>query len=239
MESAVKLFSPVKSKRTFEEVSDSIKELILNGTLKVGDRLPSETELAQQFSVGRQTIREALRLMELSGFITIQRGGGGGSIIKDTMLRRIGDLFADAFRMRSVTLGALTQARLEIERIVLEHVLSNADQADLNLLGENVAEAQRSVDAGRMASDHNFEFHILLARASKNEVFVIVVESIMAVHMELLSRVGADLETSRNVVRAHRELLRAIEDRDRLLALRLLEEHVLDVKRRLKDTASL
>jgi DNA-binding FadR family transcriptional regulator len=232
------LFSPVKSKRTFEEVSDSIKELILNGTLKVGDRLPSETELAQQFNVGRQTIREALRLMELSGFITIQRGGGGGSIIKDTMLRRIGDLFADAFRMRRVTLEGLTQARLEIERVVLEHVLANADQADLNLLRENVTQAQATIDAGRMASDHNFDFHILLAKASKNEVFAIVVESIMSVHMELLSRVGADLEISRNVVRAHRALLQAIEDHDRPQALRLLEEHVLDVKRRLQENTS-
>ncbi|MBU4603705.1 MAG: GntR family transcriptional regulator, partial [Proteobacteria bacterium] len=47
------LFTPVKNKRTFEEVSSNIKELILDGTLKVGDRLPPETQLAQQFNVGR------------------------------------------------------------------------------------------------------------------------------------------------------------------------------------------
>ncbi|MDZ7700199.1 MAG: GntR family transcriptional regulator [Deltaproteobacteria bacterium] len=65
-----------------DKISNSIKELILNGTLKIGDRLPSEKELAQQFQVDRQTIREALRLLELSGFVTIQRGPGGGPVIR-------------------------------------------------------------------------------------------------------------------------------------------------------------
>ena len=80
------LFVPIQSLRTFEEVSSRIKELIFNGTLKPGDKLPPETQLAQEFNVGRQTIREALRLLELSGFIKIQKGGGGGSFIADTIL---------------------------------------------------------------------------------------------------------------------------------------------------------
>jgi GntR family transcriptional regulator, transcriptional repressor for pyruvate dehydrogenase complex len=61
------MFQPIKGKRTFEEVSDKIKSLVIKGILKVGDRLPSEAELARQFSVGRQSVREALRLLELSG----------------------------------------------------------------------------------------------------------------------------------------------------------------------------
>ena len=79
------LFSPIKSKRTFEEVSGKIKTLIFDGVLKPGDRLPSEIELARQFMVSRQTIREALRILELSGFIKVQKGGSGGPLIKDTI----------------------------------------------------------------------------------------------------------------------------------------------------------
>lgn len=67
------IFTPVKSKRTFEEVSSKIKNLIFDGTLKPGDRLPSESELAVQFGVGRQTLREALRILELSGFIFMRK----------------------------------------------------------------------------------------------------------------------------------------------------------------------
>ncbi len=74
------MFTPVKGSRTFEEVSNQIKKLIFGGVFKPGDKLLPETELAQQFNVGRQSIREALRILELSGFITIQKGGGGEAV---------------------------------------------------------------------------------------------------------------------------------------------------------------
>jgi len=56
------LFTPVENKRTFEEVSSKIKALVFEGVLKPGDKLPSEAQLAKQFKVGRQTVREALRI---------------------------------------------------------------------------------------------------------------------------------------------------------------------------------
>lgn len=227
------IFTPVKNKRTFEEVSGNIKELILDGTLKVGDRLPPETQLAQQFNVGRQTIREALRLLELSGFITVQRGGGGGTIIKDTILRRISDLFIDAFRMRRVGIEAITQARLEVERIILDYALSNAGPEDFKSLRANVALAQKLITAGRLATEANAQFHGLLAKATGNPVFVMVLESIMAVHLDFLTRVPASLETSEKVVKAHEQLLQAMEKGDRQLAQSLLEAHLTEVRERL------
>ena len=81
MDKDQELFQPIKNERTFEKVSTRIKRLIFDGVLKPGDRLPSEMELAHQFDVGRQTIREALRILELSGFITVQKGGSGGPLI--------------------------------------------------------------------------------------------------------------------------------------------------------------
>jgi DNA-binding FadR family transcriptional regulator len=85
-----------------------------------------------------------------------------------------------------------------------------------------------------MSTEYNADFHTLLAKATKNDVFVIVMESIMAVHLDLLSRTGADLETSREVVRGHSQLVEAIEAGDRERAYGLLEGHVVEVKERLK-----
>jgi len=228
-----KIFRPVKSKRTFEEVSGSIKELILNGTLKVGDRLPPEAQLAQQFGVGRQTIREALRLLELSGFITVQRGGGGGTIIKDTILRRISDLFIDAFRMRRVTIDAITEARLGVESVILDQALDHAGPEDFAALEANLREARKMIAAGRLATKPNANFHGLLAKATGNEVFVMVLESIMAVHLDFLTRVPASLETSAEVLESHVELVSALKDRDRVRAHTLLRAHLKEVRQRL------
>ena len=130
------IFTPVKSKRTFEEVSAKIKDLIFEGTLKTGDRLPSESELAVQFGVGRQTVREALRILELSGFITVQKGYGGGPIVKDTVVSKISILFQDAFQLEKISLEHITQARSTIESAILTHIVENIDDRDIKALQE-------------------------------------------------------------------------------------------------------
>jgi len=227
------LFAPVKSKRTFEEVADNVKEMIFNGALQVGDRLPSEAQLARQFEVGRQTVREALRQLELSGFVSIQRGGGGGAVINDAISLRIGDLLSDALRLKRVTLAELTEARVEIESLVLNRLFANPDKKGLAALKRNVAQAQERIKTDQKATDLNAQFHTLLAKATGNEVFVLVVEVIMAVHMNLLEEVGVSFLTSAKTVKAHAQLLQAIEDKDRALASKLLIEHLVEVKSRL------
>jgi len=235
MDESKDVFEPLKTKRTFEEVSELIKGQIFKGVFKPGDKLPPEAQLAKQFNLGRQTIREALRLLELSGFITVQKGGGGGPVIKDTILQRIGDLFLDSFKMKKISLVELTEVRADIERIVLGYVIDRADESDIKRLKKNVREARKKIDRKVPATQENFQFHRLLAEASKNYLFVIVMESIMAVHSEILSRSGSDLETSANVVMYHEEIVKAIIDKDRTGALQLLERHIKEVGRRLNS----
>jgi len=229
------LFSPIKNKRTFEEVSSKIKELIFDGLLKPGDKLPSESQLAQQFQVGRQTIREALRLLELSGFISIQTGAGGGPFIKNTIFNRIGDLFLNAFRMRNISLEELTVARLEIEKVVLNYVIDQAEESDIMALKKNVLEARKKIEKNVLATEENFQFHKLLAEASKNDVFVIVMESIMAVHADLMSGIRVDLEVSRRGVTYHENILKAIIEKDRSKAPHLLKDHIMEVRDQLES----
>jgi len=224
------LFKPIKTKRTFEEISTKIKELIFKGVLKPGDRLPSEIELARQFNVGRQSIREALRVLELSGFITIQRGGNGGLIISDTISNAISKSFLDVFQMKGITLGELTVARLEIEKIVLNLAINNADDSDIKRLQENMRKARRKVESKTQAFSENVEFHRLLAKASKNHLFVIVVQSIMAVVADFLSRLEPDLKTSKEVVEDHENILNAIIGRKTDEAVSLLENHLVKIE---------
>lgn len=234
MEDQKELFRPIKSRRTFEEVSGSIKELIFDGTLKPGDKLPSEAQLSQQFNVGRQTIREALRLLEYSGFIAIKQGGGGGPVIKDTLLSSISELFVDAFRMKKITIQDLALTRLEIEKVIIGYALDNADESDVADLRENVARARKKIDQGIRATEENFEFHILLAKASKNHMFVLVMRSLMAVHADVISRTGFDFEISRNVVRAHERVVDAFEKNDREETIRRFEQHLSGVSDQLQ-----
>ena len=116
-------FKPPKIKRSFEEISSEIKKLIFQGVFKPGDRLPSQIEIARQFNVGRQMIRESMRILEQSGFITIQQGVKGGPFTVDTMLNRLSTLFIDIFYFKKVSPHELAEARFDIEKAMLRRVI--------------------------------------------------------------------------------------------------------------------
>ena len=244
------VFTPIKGSRTFEEVSDQIKKLIFDGVFKPGDKLLPETELAQQFNVGRQSIREALRILELSGFITIQKGGGGGAIIKDTISNKISNLFLDAFQLEKITIEELTVARFEIEKTVLKYAIENADEADIKRLQENVRDAWEKIEANINVIDENIQFHNLLAKASKNHLFVIVVEAVTTAVRHFMSQLGPDAEfsdnekwyneniiQSKNTLTYHNKILNAVIEKKLDKAIDTLENHLQEVKNRLQPFA--
>jgi len=220
-------FAPIQSKRLFEEVSLKIKELIFKDILKPGDKLPSEMELGRQFQVGRQTIREALRYLELSGFITIQRGGQGGPIIRNTIMNSLSDSLLDAIEISNTSAKELTYARLQIETLVLREAIKHIDDADIASLKENIANAKAQLSKGFQVFRENINFHKLLAKASKNHVFVIVVEAMMTVVANFLSRRGqSNPEVSSKVTSSHEAILDDIVNGNDKNAISLMEEHL-------------
>ena len=221
-----RLFSPIKPKRAFEEICDEIKRLIFTGTLKPGDRLPTELELTSQFNVSRQTVREALRLLETTGFINMQRGGTGGPLIVDTILNTISNSFLDAFQMRKISIDELTAARIEIEKMVLKAVLARNSQDYMKALEDNVALAKELLGRKMKPFREEMEFHMLLARASNNYIFVIIVEALLAVTADIRSRLNSGIELDTEAVLGHERILQAIKERDSEKALAAMEKHL-------------
>ncbi len=233
------LFRPIKLRRAFDEISGEIKSLIFKGILKPGDRLPSESDLASNFGVGRQTIREALRLLELSGFISMQKGGAGGPLIVDTILNTISNSFLDAFQMGRITVDELTTARLAIEKMILGSLFAHSlDEADLQALRKNVSQARKKIDAGLQAFEENTQFHKLLAGASGNHLFLILMESIMTVVAHFRSILGVNLELSARSVEAHQQTIDALVKGNRKKALVVLEAHLMEIGERFNELAN-
>ena len=229
-----RIFVPVRSKRTFEEVSSQIKKLILEGALQPGDKLPPEGALSAQFHVGRQTIREALRILELSGFISVQKGFGGGSVVRNNVLKRTSGLLLDALQMEKVGLKEFTAARLLIEKGILHEAMDRADSRDIRDLRRNVAESKALIGKREFATDVNVEFHSLLARASKNRVYVLFERTINDLHLDLRRRRPPNFAIDQAAVQAHEEILEALIRKERDRANRLLEKHLFAVSKHYK-----
>jgi GntR family transcriptional regulator, transcriptional repressor for pyruvate dehydrogenase complex len=220
------LIKPIESRRTFEEVSNRIKELIFSGELKPGDRLPSETALAQLFQVGRQSVREALRVLERSGFITVKAGVKGGPIIEDTLHRKMAALFLDASRFNRVSLDDYTSALFAIDTSCIDFIFRNADEADIGALRDNIARARERLQLNIPAFDENINFHRLLAKATKNYVFAIIMESVLAVLSDFRSKLTphAGAEPSRKITDLHEQIVNAIEAKEKTEIAALIEK---------------
>ena len=221
--------------------------MILKADMKPGDRLPSEAELAHRFQVGRQSVREALRILEFSGIISVQKGGrSSGAVVQGALLDTISALFVDAFDFEEIPWDHLTVARLEIEKRVILHAVTHAGEKDFQALESNLEEARARVARNEPATEENIRFHQLLAQASGNRVFVVVVNTLLAVLRECLGRLYLKLSEgndqggineaiyrSRKVITYHEDILLAMRNRDHEGAEALMEEHMVDLRNRI------
>lgn len=119
-------FISVKPHRISENVAGQLKKAILSGEYGPGDKLPSERELTEAFQVSRVVVREALRTLELSGFLNIRQGPYGGAYVQRLGYERLSEFYTDLFLTRQLSAQELVQARFllepEVARLAAENL---------------------------------------------------------------------------------------------------------------------
>ncbi len=230
------LFKPLPAKRAFEEIADQIRDLIYSKTLKPGDRLPAERELAVQFKTGRMAVREALRMLEQSGLIQIRQGSDGGAFVRDVDPGVASQSISDAIRRTDMNLKDLISVRIALEDLIAELAVKKITGAELDGLNKVVHEAEtvvaegmkeknRSFD-GELLAEMNVDFHILLARATKNLLLEIISESLMNTMHLYYDANAQPIEFFRWHVSQHRAIYNAIKAKNVSQAKMLLKRHV-------------
>ena len=203
--------------RPRQQVEEQIKAAILSGTLRTGDRLPSEVELTRQFGVSRATVREALRALVAKGLLETVPGAGGGSFVRGFDHTTLRNALVDSVH-GLLALGSLGFEEVAILRQYLEVpsvrlAAANRSEQDLTEL-EQIVELQKtiSVDDPRVPALDE-QFHGTIARASGNRALATFVS---ALHLttEPVHYLDLSPEVGRETVRQHQRILRAIADMD-------------------------
>src|SRR4030042_2296117 len=101
-------FLSVRPNRVSHQVAEQIKNLILGGKLKPGDKLPSERELSKVIGVGRLSLREGLRILESSGMLQTRYGVHSGTYVSNIGLDHLTEKFSDILRLSDITIGQFT-----------------------------------------------------------------------------------------------------------------------------------
>ncbi len=227
-----KMFKPLKNERFFEKVASSIQREILLGNLEPGQRLPSETELAKQFNVGRSAIREALKVLELTGLLYVKRGYNGGTFVKPP---DPADAFAATTHIGTATTGweQLMEARKLIEVRTTELASVRAEEEEVAALREDLERMRDVVDKPARFIEEDVVFHLRIAEASKNEVFFSIITSVRISLKketnELITQSGALEE----ILADHEEICDRIAARDPAGATHGMARHLQNMENRM------
>lgn len=166
-------------------VLKQLREQLESGRLMPGEKLPAEPDLASQFGVSRTALREALKVLELSGYLEIRRGYGGGTFVAKPVAEEFKIVAPSAMQVPSVTPRQLAEVRLAIEPPAAG-IAARADLRDLRPLEDTVREMGVFDDRPARVLEANVDFHVAVARASGNPVFVMLLEELRpAIYREL------------------------------------------------------
>lgn len=182
-QSTGRAFRPVKTRRIFEEICDAIREKLVSGELKAGDRLPSERELSEMLDVSRTALREAIRTLEIAGIVEMRKGSKGGAFITESGVGQVTRTFSDMLDFGRVSLAALLEARLLVMDAVVRSACERANAADIERLSRNVAETVELTRQGRYEERtlKAVEFSTLLANSTGNQVMSAILEAMASV----------------------------------------------------------
>jgi len=176
------MFRKAKQNRIFQDIVEQIEDVILDGKMKPGERLPSERELGEMLGTSRGTLREALRILEQKGLIEIKLGVNGGAVVKEASSEQMSETLALLIRSQSVSLNHLTEFREGVEGTVAALAAERVTAGDKKELKKLIKEAQKYYEKGTSQWD-NFvrvdeQIHMALARISYNPIYRFIVETI-------------------------------------------------------------
>ncbi|MFD0670186.1 FadR/GntR family transcriptional regulator [Cohnella sp. GCM10027633] len=224
----------VTKKNHYEEIASRLADMIADGRLNVGDSLPSTKEMSERFGVGRSTMREALSALKAMGLIEI-RQGGGCRVIGSPASGAVSAPELQSLRMNRRTLIELLEARQALEG-------SNAAIAAVKRTDEDVAafaalmvEMERTIGDEAEGERTDVAFHLLLAKATHNEIMVKLFESI-AGQLEKAIRdvrrveIYANRSVAGQLYGEHFALYEAIAAGDAELAASRMREHLQHVE---------
>lgn len=179
-------FSPLRTRRVFEEICEQIRRDMAAGVLRPGDKLPSERDLAQMFKVSRNAVREALRSLEVTGVVRLQKGVTGGAFILEGDPDLVTRSLRDMFFLGRISLDHLTEARTHIMQMAVTLAAQRITPDIVNALEENNVRFQGLSRWARLTerAEIGKEFYTLIATATRNEVVKVMVEALTSIVMQ-------------------------------------------------------
>ncbi|OBJ09432.1 FadR/GntR family transcriptional regulator [Mycobacterium sp. 1465703.0] len=224
-------WKPLPRLRTHEQVVAEIESRLINRTLKAGDRLPPERQLAEALGVSRGAVREALRILEAIGVVEAGTGSGptsGSMIVKDSTAG-MGMVLRIHLQLASFTRDDLVETRLMLERLTCRKAAAIATADDIDRLRSYV-EQMRGTHTTASYNDIDTAFHIGIAEISGNGLAAALMAALREALRQAMVSAFESLKnpaaTMKRLTNQHAAIVDAIAAGDGDTAAELVSQHI-------------
>jgi GntR family transcriptional regulator, transcriptional repressor for pyruvate dehydrogenase complex len=223
------VYKVVRTSRLCEQIVQQIEESVLNGTLKPGDQLPAERDLAQRLGVSRTAVREAVKTLREKGLV--EAYSGRGTFVTDgtsQAARQSFDLMVKIGQQEGSP--HLAELRLILEPGIAAMAAERAKDEDLTAMREAVAVMERSQKDPETYIEADLDFHLALAEAVANPLILSLIDSIVGLLREQRIKIFNVEGGPQRGQFHHKRILEAMEQRDPEMARGAMRAHLEQVR---------
>jgi GntR family transcriptional repressor for pyruvate dehydrogenase complex len=223
------LYKAVRAARLFEQIVEQIEESILKGTLKPGDQLPAERELAQQFGVSRTAVREAVKTLREKGLV--EAYSGRGTFVTDGTSRAVRQSLDLMIKIGQQDASAhLAEMRAILEPEIAALAAGRVNNGHISTMREAVAVMDRALHDPDSYIEADLDFHLSLAEAAANPLILSLIDSVVGLLREQRMRIFQVEGGPERGQFHHKRILEAVERRDPEKAREAMRAHLQQVR---------
>lgn len=227
------MFKTAKVNKISEQIIEQVRKAIFEGKLRPGDKLPPERELMKNFNVSKATLREALRSLEVLGFLEIRKGISGGAFVTEVDMKKARDSFINFLHFKNLSLKDLTEVRLLLESHIAEKAALAITEDDLNRLKKLIDECEYVLknDIPIEHRKNEIEFHRIIGSISGNPILMFILDFVENLLIDTKEILQPGKDFSQRVLNAHKRIYKALLERNSKKVRHEMIKHVKEVEK--------
>lgn len=211
--------------KTSERVARQLAAYIVDNDLPEGTKLPNERQLVDTLGIGRTTLREALRLLESRGVLTIRSGPGGGPVVRRPRPDDLSESLTLLLQFGGCSLADVFHAREALDPMMARFAAENLTEEQLDELAGTIQRMRDNVDDHDVFLTENRSFHSIIAMAA-GSVLHVFNETVKSIADGAFAGVHYTARRRLATAAAHERVLDALRSRDADAAEAAMREHV-------------
>lgn len=230
MSEAINIFKTIESGQqvtSSEEVVTRLRGMIQRGELCAGDRLPPERDLAKLLGVSRPTLRAGIRSLIAVGALQSKQGSGTFVVKAEESPSLDSSSLRLMAALHGFTAAEMFEARQSLEMAIAGLAAERATGNQLATMAEELANMYASLDEPEQYLIHDMRFHQMVAAASSNRILTALMNMVAAILFDVRSKTVKRATDLKESAEMHREIYRAIRDRNPEAARKAMHEHLL------------